>query len=586
MSYTRLAAVAAVLFLSVSACSKSEDQAEAAVEASGNGLLAFVPADTPYLAANLQPTPDDVIDAFLLRAQPVLDTMQDELSAKKAEMEAAQAGNEQGAELALAIMQELDGKLNRPGLESLGFDLQMHTVFYGMGAFPVFRFELSDANALRETILRIQQNAGIHLPELEYQGVAYWRLGEEGQDASQVDHPGAYIAILQDHLAFTAFPASSEAELLPAFLGLEMPAHSNAETVLSGLNQQYGYSPYGTGFLDVQKLADEFLNPDSTLAQALASSGEFDPATITPECKAEFEQIIAHTPRMVVGVTELTPTAISSQYRLETEASLAQQLVQLVSAMPLAATHSDRMLELSFGMKFGPVRDFLREKTEAIVAQPFQCEHLLDLNASAQEALTKLNEPMPPFVNNFEGLRLSLNNISMGSDLPGNASGLTAIHVDKPEMFVGMAQMFLPNLAELQLSPGDPPVRLPDDLIPVPGIVTHAALSPNAIGLSVGDGEETGLVSYLNEPSVNDGTFLSVNYDTAAYMEFAGNMEDQWQDDTEGMENMENVGEQHHEISEIAESMQDAVQSMVDRSYATLRFTPEGFLVDSRMTFK
>jgi hypothetical protein len=35
MSYTRLAAVAAVLFLSVSACSKSEDQAEAVVEASG-----------------------------------------------------------------------------------------------------------------------------------------------------------------------------------------------------------------------------------------------------------------------------------------------------------------------------------------------------------------------------------------------------------------------------------------------------------------------------------------------------------------------------------------------------------------------
>ena len=586
MSYTRLAAIAAVLLLFVSACSKSEDQTTAVAEASGNDLLAYVPADTPYLAANLQPSPDDVIDAFLQRAQPVLDTMQDELSAKRTEIEAAEAGGDHGARLALAIMQELDGNLNRQGLENLGFDLQAHTVMYGMGAFPVFRVELSDADALRGTIQRIQQNAGIDMPELDFQGISYWRLGEGDMNAAHGDHPGMYVAILQDHLAFTAFPASSEAELLPAFLGLEMPAQSNADTVLAGLNQQYDYTPYGTGFLDVQKLADEFLNPESTLARALASSGEFDPATISPECKAEFEQIIAHTPRMLAGITELTPTAIGSQYRLETEASLAQQLEQLVSAMPLVAAHSERMLELSFGMKFGPVRDFLREKAEAIVAQPFQCEHLADLNNSAQEALEKLNQPVPPFVNNFQGLRLSLNTMALDSVIMENASGLMALHVDKPEMFVGMAQMFLPNLAELQLAPGDPPVRLPDDLIPVPGIVAHAALSSGAIGLSVGDGEETGLVSYLNESSVDDGTFLSVNYDTAAYMEFTGNMSDQLQDDLEDVEGMENMENQHQEIHEIAEAVQNAAKEVVDRSHATLRFTPEGFVIDSRMTFK
>ena len=59
-----------------------------------------------------------------------------------------------GVQLMHAVLTEMDGKLNRPGLESMGFDLQSDKVIYGMGAFPVIRLGLSDAAALRATILR------------------------------------------------------------------------------------------------------------------------------------------------------------------------------------------------------------------------------------------------------------------------------------------------------------------------------------------------------------------------------------------------------------------------------------------------
>ena len=55
------------------------------------------------------------------------------------------------------------------------------------------------------------------------------------------------------------------------------------------------------------------------------------------------------------------------------------------------------------------------------------------------------------------------------------------------------AQMFLPDLSNLALTAGDPPVRIPESLLPAPGMVAYAAMSKDAIGLSVGAGEEQGL---------------------------------------------------------------------------------------------
>ena len=42
---------------------------------SDNPLLSLVPADTPFVLANLQAVPPAVTDAWLARAQPMLDEM-------------------------------------------------------------------------------------------------------------------------------------------------------------------------------------------------------------------------------------------------------------------------------------------------------------------------------------------------------------------------------------------------------------------------------------------------------------------------------------------------------------------------------
>jgi hypothetical protein len=577
MNYLRLTTLILVILLSLAACGKGEEPPEAAASAATNQLLSYVPADTPYLFANLEPVPEDVVDTFLTRLQPVLDSMQSQLSIGRAEMESAEGenGDDPAARLAHALLLELDGNLSRSGLESMGFDLRAKKVVYGMGAFPVIRLGLSDSEALRATILRVLNNAGITAPEQDFQGVSYWRISDENSAEEPVV---LYVSILNDHLAISFFPALAEAEFLPAFLGLEIPADSDAQARLAQLNRAHDYTPHGSGILDLHRLADQFTSPDTVTARVMAATGAFDPATLSPVCAAEIHKIIDNAPLMTMGVTELTQTAFAFQYRLETPRTLASQLMGLVSKIPVADELSDRILEFAFGMRFGPVRDFLREKVAAIVDAPYQCEHLLDLNDSAVQTLARLDEPMPPFVNNFRGVRVSLNEIMMSQDsIPENARGHLAVHVDKPEMFIGMAQMFLPDLSNLAITPGDPPVRLPESLVPVPGIVAWAAMSSDAIGLSVGEQEEAGLPEFINRDAGPEGIFLTAGYDMAAYLDYTQNLGTQYQ----------GQNDPHSQAAmEIHSAANTAFREMADRSYTTLRFTADGFVADNRMTFK
>jgi len=588
-----LAITTAIMLFTVTACGKDEAKSVGDSSAgSGNTLLSWVPSGTPFLAANLEPTPNDVVDSFLQKAAPVLAAAQAELVKVRAKLESEPGSADGGSRLLLAVLQELDGKLNRAGLESLGFDLQSQKVIYGLGAFPVVRVSLLNAPALKGTIQRILADAGIEAPERDFNGQPYWRLtGDSPSGHNRAEFGGGvYIAIFDDHFALGVFPVSAEQELLPRFLGPQKPETSDAASRLSKINAQYGFTPYFTGVMDLSLLADEFMQPDSLVARTLRETGATSLESLSQACKDEIRGMISHTPRLVAGATELTPDSVGVQYIAEAAPELASQLAGLVADVPMADALSSRMLEFSFGLKFGPVRDFLMEKLTAVTQAPYQCEHLQNLNSGAADMLAKLEQPMPPMVNNFRGLRASLDRFSMNQSIPETAEGLLAVHVEQPEMFVGMGQMFLPDLAELKLVKGDPPVQLPASLIPMPGIVAFAALSDSAIGLSVGAGEEDGLTAYLERKAMGDGTFMSLGYDTAAYLDFTRAMAGQGQGQAHHLDSDDDgsgSAEAHEIVAlEIAEAIQQAYKNTAGRSWMSMKFTQQGVVIDSRMTFR
>ena len=576
----RLAVLAALSLSLISGCGK--DASEAALPAvSDNALLGFAPAGTPYLAGDLEPLPDAVIDAMLHRAQPVLTALQAELDEAQTVLQDAPPGSDRGGRVLLAVLQELDGKLSRNGLQSLGLDFQADKVLYGMGAFPVLRLGLSDTGVFRATVQRVIDQAGLVETIKEFQGHSYWRLTHtRGVDEPSEVPIGLYLAIVDDHLAASLFPPAAEADFLPHLLGLARSGGPAAGARLQAAAKRFGYSPYSVASVDFRSLADEFMNPASITTRALAGAGLDLPSQLSEVCQGEYRAMIAHTPALFIGTTEVSESELGTRYVLETEPSLAGRLTSLVAQLPRAGALSSRLLELSFALKFGASRDFLRQNAQSISEAPYQCENLAVINQKAADAYARLSQPMLPLINNFQGLRASISTVHPGALLPNRAEGLLAVHVAQPEMFVGMAQMFVPDLSALQLVPNGPPVQLPASLVPVADLIVFAALSDAAIGVSVGAGEEGGLTAFLNSQADADGTFISVDYDTAALLDLTAAAQGGGPTNTAGSKH-----QAHRLAVTLARAIRRAQRSMAGRTWFAARFTGDGLVIDSRMTY-
>jgi len=501
MKHTRTLALIAGLTLILSACNQESTEAVVAVKANTNSLLEYVPADTAYVYAALEPVPKEITDAYLAKSQPVLDMISERITQFQSEYAAGEYEDDMSAALATAVLDELGGGVSADSLGKLGINLQAPSALYAMGIFPVLRLGLDDAQKLRDAITRIEAKIGFEIPEKNLNGSTYWRLTGE-------DSPVAfYIAILEQHLALSAFPVNAEDRLLAAFLGQEKPAQSMASTnALAILNSEKGYSSFGSGILDLEKLAAEVLNPDSTTRTFLGTDSGLDFPVLDAVCIAEIKSMVSKAPRMTAGTTKLTANEIAVRYNLEIESALAGNLASLVSDVP-AAIDGDQLLSGSLALKVGKLRSFVLEKVTAIVTQPYQCGILQELNQSAKELVNQLEIPMPPMVNNLMGARILVDDFNPAANIL-DGSGLLAIYVDKPEMFVGLASMMIPGFDKLDLANQSEPVRIPTEMIPIGPADVFALMGDNAIGVAVGEQQAKGLVAFMDVKPQRNGTFF------------------------------------------------------------------------------
>jgi hypothetical protein len=401
MKLSRITALLAAATLLLAACKGKEETAPQA--AAQNPLLTFVPNDSPFVFANLEATPDAVVDAYLARFPPTLNMAQAMLDDISVEIRPDGSGDMNEAAVLAAVLEEIDGKLNRQGLESLGLSLESHKAFYGMGVFPVVRVALKDPEALRAAIGRIETKSGMTFPLMESDGQAYWRITD---DSAQM---GVYIAILADHVAMSAFPPAAESSFLAEFLGQAKPGQPmGANAMLAELNRSKGFQPYGSGFVDFRRLVDEFLQSGSRTQTGLQAAGQAQLPVLDDVCSGEIRGLVAKAPRLVGGTTELTAEAIGMKYQLEMEPSLAGRLAQLVSDVPRAEDSPDYLMSMAVALQMGRVREFLLEKASDLMNEPFQCPQLANLNQSARQMFEQLNQPMPPFIGNINGFRLKL----------------------------------------------------------------------------------------------------------------------------------------------------------------------------------
>ena len=570
MKFIRTLVLITTAALLLAACSKESDDAVVIVKENANPLLAYVPTDTAYVFANLETAPAEITDAYVDRFQPVLDVMSEQIKQFQSDYQAGELHDNQMANLAMAVLDELGGSLSQESLNKLGISLQAHHAIYAKGVFPVIRLGLSDAEELRNAITRIEAKMGYELPLKNLNGTSYWRISEDEMPAA------IYVAILEQQLALSVFPVNAEDSLLAAFLGQEMPAQSMASSnALAVMNKNKAYTGYGSGYVDMQKLSDEVLNPDSNTRKILGSQMDTHMVSLDAVCIAEIKSIIAKTPRMTTGVTRFTDNEVAMRYDLEIESSLASGLAALVSGTPSADT-GNHLLSASLAIKVGKLRNFVLEKATALVTTPYQCAKLQGLNVQAEQLMTKLNVPMPPMVNNLMGLRVRVDDFDPANALT-EVNGLLAIHVDKPEMFVGMASMMVPGFEDLDLANQTEPVRIPAEMMQMEGVDVFALMSDDAIGASIGEQHVKDLGGFMKAKSQDNDTFLSVSHDMAKQMQIQAALAGKFQFEPD---------QNPPKINEYSEAVKDVYMEILDRSRVDMRLTTEGLQIDNSITFK
>lgn len=573
MKFLKTPALIAVTSLVLLACSRDDGTAE---QVNANPLLSTVPAGTPYVYANFEPTPADVIDAFMLRAAPSLLAVQTVLDDLEIQINTDDPDEMKEGRLLSALINEFKGKLNREGLTSLGLSLDSHFVAYGMGAFPVARVSLSDPDKLRSAIGRIESDSGIPFTARSLNGVEYWKISG---NQTQV---GIYVAILPDHLAVALLPSAMESDMLPAFLGQVKPAGSPVAQQLAAINKEHGFSGLGSGFVDLQRLASEFLDESSVTATFLAGVGHYKPGELGDVCRSEINGLVAKAPRLLAGTTELTANTLGISYLLELQPDLATQLTGLVADVPVADRGPGKVVTASLGLNLGKLRNFLVEQFTTISTAPFQCQYLQDLNVQANTMLAQLNQPMPPFINNLKGFRMSLDEIDYANFSPEKAKGMFVLEVEKPQMLIGMAQMFIPGLDGLNLEAGADPVALPQELLSIatPEMRVYAAMGSNSIGVSTGDSGQAALAAFMEQEGNSKGVFFSAEFDMAAQMEIQNRMQEQF-----ASASLDDAAEQA-KYNELQKNIQDSYKAWLGRSRVEVGFTDKGLRIDSSMTFK
>lgn len=544
---------------------------------SDDGVLRFVPADTPYLFTSGAPLPDEMLDKFepkvdeMLKAYQVVfrDVFRSTLAKNKGDMSADEM------QRMSAVVDELATLLSIDGLRNAGFERESKMALYGNGLLPVMRIEVSDADLFDAQISRIEEAAGESMSVAELDGQSYRYVGDEEIQL--------VVGTFDGNAVFALVPGKFDDDQTRQLFGLTLPAKSIAETdTLANIVKEYGYTDHYLGFLDVRRIASTFIDTPTDLDAALLASMEHEPGEISDVCKQEIRDVAEIAPRLVFGYDEITEEAMSGSMVIELRKDIAAGLSTIAAAVP--GLGSDPGGLLSFGISFDlmALREFYEGRLDAMEADPFECEYFADLQAGVGKGREALNQPMPPVVYAMRGFNAVVDDIGdfdlAANQPPEEIDASVLFAMEDAQTMVAMGAMFSPQLAELDLQPDGKPVKLDLPQIQALGQVVYAAMIENAVAVSVGAGAEKRVTSILRAKAVEPPPLFSMTMDAGRYYALIG--------EAMMVENDKKETELSQESREALRDAMLAVGEMYDRMVIDMRFTERGMEFDTRVTLK
>ncbi len=475
--------------------------------------LAYVPADTPYAYANIEPTPPAIYDAWSQRMKGYWPTLMQMYQGMLAQASAAKSDPDsaRAIKIASAILDEFNTDDPIARARAIGFKPDARFALYGLGMVPVIRVELGDPAALKAEIAKIETKVGEKIPVATVGNQEYWHIGD--------DKAMGVAAIEGKQLVLSILPTAADDALKQAILGLTKPAQTLAAAgTLQATAKLYGYSNYGIGFVDFVRLTERLTNPATGTDAAFAKALSLPLTGTDPACRADYLEIAHKFPRLVAGVEELSAQRVRVGGQLEMDASIAQPLAAALGAAPGTGAAGGGVLDMSLSLPILKLKDFWLKQADAVAAKPYTCPQLLSINEGFASSRAKADVTVPPPFSDLTGVRFTLDNFDMkdGASVP-DVSAKLEMRTSNPLAVMAMAQLAVPQLATLKVAQDGKAVAIPPGIVPMSTQPLAVAMTTDALGLSSGPGEDATLGAYLAEPVAKDPVFLRMHFTGKMY---------------------------------------------------------------------
>jgi hypothetical protein len=492
--------------------------------------LAFVPADTPYVVANLDVMDDSTRKALLAEADAQLPS---QLAQLDAAADRLAEKDPDGARLLRALRAEFNGKTVEGFAKSAGLDLKGYSAFYGLGLAPVMRFQLSDPAAFEAFIGRLETAYGKKLA-VATEGKQTYRKYVSAESGTEL-----ILATVDKQGVAALLPANPPQTLLREALGLDRPQKSMQDDGrLADLAKAKGYKKWLVGELNLTRALPLALGGKDALAEAVrkahaeaesAKTGEpvANQLQTSPACGTEATRIAARMPSISFGYTRLDAKHQDARIDIALADDISKAFSELKVDLPGLGSAGTAPFDLSLALPVSNLRTFWLAQADAVAAKPFTCPALTDLN----EGFAKLGPAMqkaaiPPF-GDLLGVRIALDTLTPNpnSSLP-TFSGRLVLATSNPSGLLAMGQMMVPALAQLKPTNDGKPVALPQQMAGMLGQPAWVAMGDKALALGVGEGEDAKLSDSLKEPGGGAGQMSRMHLSGAMYLSWVQLMQD------------------------------------------------------------
>ncbi len=411
----------------------------------------------------------------------------------------------------------------------------INPIFYTLGMVPVYKLPIEDPAVLWSTLDRQEQKSGVShetgtLGNVEYRRYALTEATELQQSVDLI------VAVTDKVLTVTVdIPQLGEQNPLKMALGLEAPAANLADSGrLEALQAKYGNNNNSFAYVDHREIIKGITTADGNmLARQLtlidAEDHILDETVRSPACHTEFTQIAENWP-LTVGFVEYKADAnqatLNGSFVIESNNTVIVDALKSMRGV-LANSKSDKsFFSLALGLDANTLAPAIGKIWTDLTQPQYQCELL----AEVQQEMKTQNPAMmlgmaTSMVNGLKGLSIDLFDFQLNDNMKlDKLDMIFSMSANDPGMLLQSAQMFVPELAQIQVQPDDQAVNIGELVEQHTGVQTELFVRLNDKHLTMYSGEEATTISdnIMSQPLTPNG-LMSFTLNSARMLEIVEN---------------------------------------------------------------